>query len=158
MVQFLNLEDMKVAHVISFIDKFTQKKGTICYLRPLTMHYNDKEFDEFDCKLQDWLRSMEFQDVTLVHHKNVLCAGRIETLQKCYCSSSIKSQLCLICHGDYTDDEIMNMGRFKAKKLELNVYWTTMQRDCVADRDEMVKFDKNREAYFFEVIESIKGL
>lgn len=156
-MKVLKPEDFKVLRVISFQERFSNKVGKICYFRPMTEDYQQGASDEFDASLLEWLKAQNLVNVDLDISSDVWFEHQIDDIQKIYLRK-VKTQLSLTCHGDYSIDELTAMGKMNAKILKLNVYWDTLDKDRVYDMGNSVTFDKTKEKYYFEAIDSVESL
>lgn len=156
-LKLLNPNDFKVLRVISFREKFTHAIGKICYFRPMTKDYQQGTSDEFDTILIEWLKAQNLVNVALVSCYDVCFEHEKENIQKIYLRK-INTQLSLTCHGDYSTDELIGMGKINAKILKLNVYWDTLDGNSFYDMGNSVTFDKAKEEYYFGVIDSVESL
>ena len=156
-MKLLDPKDFKVLRVISFQEKFTNAIGKICYFRPMTKDYQQGTSDEFDASLIEWLKAQNLVNVVLVSSSDVCFEHQTDDIQKIYLRK-VKTQLSLTCHGDYSIDELIAMGKINAKILKLNVYWDTLDKNNVYDMGNSVTFDKTKEEYYFGVIDSVESL
>lgn len=156
-LKLLDPKDFKVLRVISFQERFSNKVGKICYFRPMTEDYQQGVSDEFDASLIEWLKAQNLENVSLDISSDVCFEHEKENIQKIYLRK-IKTQLSLTCHGDYSTDELIGMGKINAKILKLNVYWDTLDKNSVYDMGNSVTFDKAKEEYYFGVIDSVESL
>lgn len=156
-LKLLDPEDFKVLRVISFQERFTHAIGKICYFRPRTENYQQGASDEFDASLIEWLKAQNLVNVSLDISSDVCFEHQMDEIQKIYLRK-VKTQLSLTCHGDYSTDELIGMGKINAKILKLNVYWDTLDENRVYDMGNSVTFDKAKEEYYFGVIDSVESL
>lgn len=156
-MKVLKPEDFKVLRVISFQERFTHAIGKICYFRPMTKHYQQGASDEFDTSLLEWLKAQNLVNVGLDSCTDVCFENQVNEIQKIYMRETM-TQLSFTCHGDYSIDELTAMGKMNAKILKLNVYWDTLDKDRVYDMGNSVTFDKTKEKYYFEAIDSVESL
>lgn len=157
-LQLLDPQKQKVARIISFNEPFTKTKGFIGYLRPLTSSYSKDTIDDFDNSLKDWLESFNLENVHYVNCTNIIFEDQISQLQRIYNNGRPTSKLLLTCYGDNGFEELKQIGHVKTRLLDLPIYWNALDKSIQLDNSGFVTFDKDKEAYFFEIIDNIESL
>lgn len=156
--ELINPDEFKVARVISFRDEHIKKSGTICYMRPYAPNYNKDMLDDFDYSIIAWLKSLNLSNVEFINSVDVLFDYQLPQLSRVYDGGRPKNELTLVCHGDYSYDEFIAMGKIDAICFHLNVFWNANNSDILPSLYGTVTFDKNKDDYYRNVIKAIKSL
>lgn len=157
-ISLINPEEFKVARVISFREEFTGLCGTICYMRPYTKDYNKERFDDFDNSMIEWLKSLNLKNVVHSHSEDILFDYQKPQLSKIYDGGRPCSKLLLVCHGDYSQEEIISKREIEAIQFELNVFWNAYTKKRLPSLGGTMTFDRNKEKYYFEAIKNLNEL
>lgn len=157
-IKILNPNDFKVINVYSFVDKGINKMGYVGYYRPLTPTYNKNVNDKFDARFEKWLGELNLQDVQRVTKEDIYFEGQMENFSQIYANTKPSTTLFLTAHADYTFDEIMNKRIIEAYNCNLPIFWNTTSADVLLDEGGIVTYDKNEEAYFFDIFKNITPL
>lgn len=155
-VKPLDPNDFKVVKIYSFTDPFSKKRASVGYQRPLSSIYDSKKNDEFDERFESWLKEHKFEDVEMIVAQNILFEGQIDYLHRRFVRLP-QSKLSIIAHGNYTMDEMIENGQIEGCKLEFPIYWNVCDDYRLSDEGGIMVFDKDKEKYFFEVLESLKA-
>lgn len=154
----INPNDFQVARVISFYDSTINRYAKVCYFRPMKNGYNKTTFDDFDKSIVEWLKGLNLQNVDFCQSDDIVFDHQKPQLGKIYNGGRPSSKLLLTCHGDYTMDEFVVMGKIDASVLELNIYWNAMPTDVMPHQGGIMTFDNTKEQYYFDVIKQIESL
>lgn len=157
-ISLIDPKEFKVARVISFREEFTGLSGTICYMRPYTKDYNKETLDDFDNSMIEWLKSLNLKDVEFIHSEDILFDYQKPQLSKIYNGGRPCNKLLLVCHGDYSLEEIVAKREIEAIQFELNVFWNTYTTGTLPSFGGTMTFDKNKEKYYFKVIKDLNEL
>lgn len=155
---YINPDEFKVARVISFRDEYIKKNGKICYMRPYTQDYKKEMIDDFDQSIIEWLKSLNLDNVSLIHSEDILFDHQLSQLSQIYDGGRPSSKLSLVCQGDYSNDDFVAIRQIDAVCFKLNVFWNADKNDTFPVLEKSVTFDKNKEKYYFDVIKSITSL
>lgn len=147
--------EFKVLKVYSFHDPVTGFSGYVYYLRPLTSDYDKRVFDDFDKQFEEWIRSMNLDNVMMAHSEDIIYEGQLDYILNILQKYKHKDKMYLTCHGDYSMEEIMQNHEITGFAIDLNVYWNARETDVVLSPGGMFTFDKNKEQYFLDVLNAI---
>lgn len=156
--KLIDPKDFQVARVISFYDSTINKNAKVCYFRPMANGYNKTTLDDFDKSIVEWLKGLNLQNVDICHSDDIVFDHQKPQLEKIYNGGRPSSKLILTCHGDYSMEEFMAMGKIDASVLELNIYWNALSANVMPDQGGVMTFDKTKERYYFDVIKQIRSL
>ena len=154
-LKLLRPEEFKVLKMYSFLDPVTGFSGYVYYLRPKTSNYSKSSIDDFDAQFMEWVKSMNLNNVVMAYCEEIYYEGLFDLFMSRFQVYKLRDKMYLTCHGDYTVDEIMEKKEIAAFVLDLNVYWNAKSTDIVLSPGGTFTFDKKREDYFMDVLNSI---
>lgn len=157
-ITLINPDEFKVIRVISFRDEYTKRFGTICYMRPYALDYKKETLDDFDHSMIMWLKSLNLNNVEFIRSEDILFDYQLPQLSRIYDGGRPSSKLSLVCHGNYSYDELVAMGQIDAVCFELNVFWSADKNDFCPQLSGIMTFNKNKEIYYRNAIKSITSL
>lgn len=159
-LKLINPDEFKVVRVISFRNEYIKKVGTICYMRPYTQDYRKDILDEFDHSMIAWLKSLNLNNVEFVYSADVLFDYQLPQLSRIYDGGRPSGKLSLVCHEDYSQDEMisMGMGQIDAICIELKVFWNADMDATIPMLCGIMTFDRNKKDYYFDVVKTITSL
>lgn len=157
-LKLINPSEFKVVRVISFRAEYIKRSGTICYMRPYAKDYRKGTLDDFDHSIIAWLKSLNLSNVELIYSEDVLFDYQLPQMSQVYNGGRPSSKLSLVCHGDYSHDEFVKVGKIDAVSFQLNVFWNADKSDILPQLDGIMTFDKNKEDYYHNVIKTITSL
>lgn len=157
-MKLLNPEDFKVIRVFCVEDAFYGVSAYIAYVRPWSGDYSKDKPDSLDIKIEEWLKSLNYKNVRMVAKDNICFDIQMPQYKQIYGGGRPTSKLSLICHGDYTTDEMISMGQVNAFSLELTIYWNTTRKEVALDNGSVFTFDKKEEKFFLTSLSNVVSL
>lgn len=154
-MQLIDPQKFEVVKVYSFIEPYTGKSAYVGYYRPYTKNYNRNLNDDFDSKFVEWLQSMNLHDVQNVVSEDILFDIQKPRIQQIYDGGRPSTIMSLTCHGDYSMDEVMQMGQICGYAINIQVYWNSIANNFLMPLGGVMTFDKTKEAYFLDVLSKI---
>lgn len=157
-MQLIDPQKFEVVKVYSFFEPYTGKSAYVGYYRPYSKNYNHAFNDDFDTTFVEWLKNMNLQNVQRVASEDIMFDIQKPRIQQIYDGGRPSTMLALTCHGNYTMDEIMQLRQINGCTIDIPVHWNSVTSDFLIPLGGVMTFDKTKESYFLEVLNTIVPL
>ena len=157
-MQLIDPQMFEVVKVYSFVEPYTGRSAYVGYYRPYSKYYNHGFNDDFDTTFVEWLKNMNLQHVQRVASEDIMFDIQKPRIQQIYDGGRPLTVLALTCHGNFSMDEIMQMGQIKGYTIDVPVHWNSISSNFLMPLGGVMTFDKTKESYFLDVLSTILPL